>query len=236
MWILSFKNWKVNTLPSKNIQTEQCKYIFLLFRGNERRKKQIFCTWIAKSSTCFPCTSINVIWIPYIHNSCLMIIWISYGFLCIFKIRSTRYFKGSFFKENTLFLGIQASPLTAYDISLPTIHTSHQSLEQMHWFEAIFERVGPFLRPLRSKDNQCWILRFQSSDLFVFFIVLQRLTLVSNVKRKISKSNKSELWNHLSYRNLPYFFEVGSKTFRNLIKVQIFILLLIHRDSKEKFA
>ena len=23
LWILSFKNWKVNTLPSKNIQTEQ---------------------------------------------------------------------------------------------------------------------------------------------------------------------------------------------------------------------
>ena len=34
------------------------------------------------------------------------------------------------------------------------------------------------------------------------FIVPQRLPLVSNAKRKISKSNKSELWNRLSYRGL----------------------------------
>ena len=39
--------------------------------------------------------------------------------------------------------------------------------------------------------------------------------LVSNAKRKILKSNKSELWNRFSYRGLPYFFEVGSQTFRN---------------------
>ena len=31
----------------------------------------------------------------------------------------------------------------------------------------------------------------------------------------ISKSNKSELWNRLSYRVLPYLFEVGNQTFRN---------------------
>ena len=93
-----------------------------------------------------------------------------------------------------------------------------------------------------TKDVQCWILRlglqnfliiseslaanlekvrqtsvwqFQSSDLFVFFIVPQRLTLVSNAKRKISKSNKSELWNRLPYRCLFYFLEVGSQAFRN---------------------
>ena len=36
--------------------------------------------------------------------------------------------------------------------------------------------------------------RFLSSDLFVFFIVPQRLTLVSNAKRKILKSNKSKLY------------------------------------------
>ena len=46
------------------------------------------------------------------------------------------------------------------------------------------------------------------------FIFPQRLTLVSNAKRKISKSNKSELWNRLSY-----FFEVGSQTFRNDYKI-----------------
>ena len=111
-------------------------------------------------------------------------------------------------------------------------------------------KEGPFLRPLRSKDNRCWILRvlrlqppnfviiseslaanlkkvsrplydkqFQSSDLFVFFIVPQKLTFISIAKRKISKSKKSELWNHLSYEGLPYFFEVGSQTFRNDCKI-----------------
>ena len=104
----------------------------------------------------------------------------------------------------------------------------------------------PFLRPLRSKDNRCWILRlqsrnfviiseslaanlkygrplyykrFQSSDWYVFSIAPQRLSLVSNAKRKISKSNKSELWNRLSYRGLPYFFEITSQTFRNDYKI-----------------
>ena len=48
---------------------------------------------------------------------------------------------------------------------------------------------------------------------FPFFIVPQRLTLVNSAKRKISKSNKSELWNHLSYRGLPWFLEVGSQTY-----------------------
>ena len=38
-----------------------------------------------------------------------------------------------------------------------------------------------------------------------------------NYMRKygIEKSNKSELWNRLSYRGLPYQFEVRSQSFRN---------------------
>jgi hypothetical protein len=32
-------------------------------------------------------------------------------------------------------------------------------------------------------------------------------------------TNKSELWNRLSYRGLTYFFEVGSQTFRNDYKI-----------------
>ena len=43
--------------------------------------------------------------------------------------------------------------------------------------------------------------------------VPQILTLLSNTKKNISKSNKSELWNRLSYRDLPYFFEgLGNET------------------------
>ena len=40
-------------------------------------------------------------------------------------------------------------------------------------------------------------------------------TLVSIAKGNIAKSNKSELWNRLSYRDLPYLFEVRSQTIRN---------------------
>ena len=61
--------------------------------------------------------------------------------------------------------------------------------------------------------------RFQSYDFFDHFIVPQRLTHVSIAKRKISKSNKSELWDRLSYRDLPYCFEIGSQTFRNDCKI-----------------
>ena len=35
----------------------------------------------------------------------------------------------------------------------------------------------------------------------------------------IAKSNKSEVWNHLSYRGLPYPFEVRSQIFRNNCKM-----------------
>ena len=44
-------------------------------------------------------------------------------------------------------------------------------------------------------------------------------TLVSNAKGNIAKSNKSELWNRLSYRGLPYLFKVRSQTFRNVCQI-----------------
>ena len=45
---------------------------------------------------------------------------------------------------------------------------------------------------------------------FIFYC-----TLVSIAKGNIAKSNKSEFWNPLSYRGLPYHFEVRRKSFRN---------------------
>ena len=47
---------------------------------------------------------------------------------------------------------------------------------------------------------------------FLYFIFY--CTLVSNAKGNLAKSNKSELWNRLSYRGLPYHFEVRSQSFR----------------------
>ena len=44
-------------------------------------------------------------------------------------------------------------------------------------------------------------------------------TLVSNAKGNLAKSNKSELWYHLSYRGLPYHFEVRRKSVRNDCKI-----------------
>ena len=43
---------------------------------------------------------------------------------------------------------------------------------------------------------------------YLFFALHTRVSLWGTIK-------KSELWNHLSYRGLPYPFEVGRQTFRN---------------------
>ena len=48
--------------------------------------------------------------------------------------------------------------------SLPTIHTFHQSLRLF-----LKCKEGPFLRPLRSKDNQCWILRLWPRNFVIIF-------------------------------------------------------------------
>ena len=72
-------------------------------------------------------------------------------------------------------------------------------------------------------SNYLYSETFENCTYFLYvykwYIVPKRLTLVSNAKRKISKSNKSKLWNRLSYRDLPYFFEVGSQTFTNDYKI-----------------
>ena len=44
LWIWSFKNWKVNTLPSKNIQLSQFVYFPLVLREREEKNNQIFRT------------------------------------------------------------------------------------------------------------------------------------------------------------------------------------------------
>ena len=60
---------------------------------------------------------------------------------------------------------------------------------------------------------------FPKMNLFDFdifrFALLTRVSLWWTIK----KINKSELWNCLSNRGLPYFFEVGSQTFRNDCKI-----------------
>ena len=58
--------------------------------------------------------------------------------------------------------------------------------------------------------NGSKVLIYLTLQYFKFYF-----THVSNAKGNIAKSNKSELWNRLSYRGLPYLFEVRSQTLKN---------------------
>ena len=57
-----------------------------------------------------------------------------------------------------------------------------------------------------------WILTLTLLNFLLHY--LQEYSKIWNTE----KSNKSELWNRLSYRGLPYHFEVRSQTFRNECK------------------
>ena len=50
---------------------------------------------------------------------------------------------------------------------------------------------------------------------FLLHYLLQEYSKIWNV----AKSNKSELWNRLSHKGLPYLFEVRSQSFRNDFKI-----------------
>ena len=57
------------------------------------------------------------------------------------------------------------------------------------------------------KTNGSKVLIYLTFLYFIFYC-----TLVSNAKGNLAKSNKSEFWNRLSYRDLPYHFEVRSQS------------------------
>ena len=69
--------------------------------------------------------------------------------------------------------------------------------------------------PRKGKVDLCMtngskVLIYLTLLYFIFYC-----TLVSNAKGNIAKSNKSVLWDRLSYRSLPYLFEVRRQSFRN---------------------
>ena len=69
-----------------------------------------------------------------------------------------------------------------------------------------------FSSPQNGKVDLCMtngskVLIYLTLLYFIFYC-----TLVSNAKGNLAKSNKSELWNRLSYRGLPYHFEVRSQS------------------------
>ena len=69
--------------------------------------------------------------------------------------------------------------------------------------------------------QKVWLLT-SSSKVLIYLNLLYFIfycTLVSIVKGNIAKSNKSELRNCLSYKGLPYLFEVRCQTFSNNCKI-----------------
>ena len=86
--------------------------------------------------------------------------------------------------------------------SLPTIYTFHQSLEQMHWFLKC--KAGLFLRPLRSKDDQGWILRLQPRN----FVIISE-SLPANLK----KVRQTSVWQTIPKFWFICLFYCSSKTY-----------------------
>ena len=72
------------------------------------------------------------------------------------------------------------------------------------------------------------MLNFEADDakVLIYLTFMFYWTLVSNAKGNIAKSRKSELWNCLSYRGLPYLFENRNQTFRNNWKISRFKISL----------
>ena len=73
--------------------------------------------------------------------------------------------------------------------------------------------------PRKGKVDLCMTNGFKVLIYLTLLYFIFYCTIVSNAKGNLAKSNKSELWNRLSYRGLPYFFEVRSQTFRNNCKI-----------------
>ena len=66
--------------------------------------------------------------------------------------------------------------------------------------------------PQNNKVDLCMTNGFKVLIYLTFLYFIFYCTLVSNAKGNLAKSNKSELWNRLSYRGLPYHFEVRSQS------------------------
>ena len=81
-------------------------------------------------------------------------------------------------------------------------------------FVIIFESLAADLKKVR----QTSIWQTVPDFWFICLFYCSSKTYNANAKRKISMSNESELWNHLSYRGLPYLFDVGIQTFKNHYK------------------
>ena len=62
---------------------------------------------------------------------------------------------------------------------LPNIHTSHQCLEDLHWFKAIFKTFGQAVfEAIEVKGVRCWILRLQPRN----FVIISE-SLAANLEK-----------------------------------------------------
>ena len=94
---------------------------------------------------------------------------------------------------------------------------SHVKTELPHWTRNFYGKPLSLKKQCPGKITTRYDVFCRSKLVKNMFHIL--LYSVRNAKGNIAKSNKSELWNCLSYRGLPYLFEVRSQTFRNNCKI-----------------
>ena len=91
-------------------------------------------------------------------------------------------------------------------------------------FEAATSKFGDYSWKFESspRKGKVELHTTNGSKVLIYLTLLYFIfycTLVSNAKGNVAKSNKSELLNRLSYRGLPYHFEVRRKSVRNDCKI-----------------
>ena len=123
-----------------------------------------------------------------------------------------------------LFLASMGQTGLSHDIffwfSLRSFEVVEVEWRSMLNFEAATSKFGDCsskfsFSPRKSRVDLCMT---NGSKLLIYLTLLNFLLHYLQEYSKIwniAKSNKSELWNRLSYRGLPYLFEVRSQTLRN---------------------
>ena len=200
------------------------------FELNRITKKSIRVILRFRSSSCPPKCSQNNIYYTDLYflnfvacndTPLLFISWLqpSHNALCVLGYILSVHLRCLFDRSHS-------SLLKAFGFlrSLPTIHSFHQSLTQRleailkMYGRAIFEAIEVKGRPM---------LNFETAILIFWNHFWKFCCLWGTIK----KPKKSELWNLLPYRGLPYFFEVGSQTFRNYYKTWVHSLKIQHWSS-----
>ena len=135
-----------------------------------------------------------------------------------------------------LFFASMGETRLCHDIFLGLSRSLRSNDNQPLNFEAVTSKFGNHSwkfgsSPRKGKVDLCMT---NGSKVLIYLTLLHFIfycTLVSNAKGNIAKSNKSELWNRLSYRSLPYLFDMRSQTLRTIATCWGRSLKIQHRSS-----